>query len=858
MKTHKMNKAIMVLSFFVLCTNVQGQIVKPYKKVIEKGIDDPAKPWCYLAKSTTVVGVPHQSGYTTGTAETAIYTYGAVTQVTYDGSLYTNNAELGFYYGKDDTPLMARQKAFYKGWVPMVEYSWKATGIQYQIEMFGTVLDGYDEANTLNMIRVKMRNTTDKLQDAYFTVVMRGKYDDCREGDLVGFSPDNRYEISNSSVYRDDKLIYMFPKAPKNEAVNGVKYTKPFTGRDYSIKEETAVCLSRYHLKLKADQSAGLVFKMPKTPVAKRDARFMEAIRKADYDYYRNKTIRYWEKMVEGRVTYEIPERSVQDAQKASLVHLLLATRIVNGQVIQTDGLPYQSFFLYSTPEMALAYLYMGLPEYAKMLSLNAVKKQAPNGRFADMALEQGHGEPPASHGIVLFSLCAYSLFTHDKETTGELFPAIRKAIEYISDETKKNQYGLLPPAMPYDAEMIDGHYTTNNLWALCGLRYAIRLAEYLGEMHDAEAWRELERQYSASIIKGIEASAKEDAYVPPGLYPYLTGKAARRGFYEYGTNSDWENMLLAYPSETLTPDSKFVKGTVDRVRKGYAEGIMTYRHGQHLHQYITANMIEQYLVMGDSKQALIDFYHLLLHCGSTYEAFENLVRPWSDRQVEACPPPHAWGAAKIATIIRDLLVYEYGGKAGIEEGHRDIYLFPAISPAWVGKGKHLAINNAPTEFGQISARMTFNDQGASVTIRPSFSKQPQYVRIRIPYFKELVKFETDAGVSRLDLGCITVSPDVRTITITWKDKPGTDRGLFEELLMAYRGCNSFEGADEAGVQIIKEHQPFLLESEKKNQRDILSFDFVLKTYLHEFDRRREENLTNGYEVYTVTPPSMK
>lgn len=100
--------------------SLMSQGFGPYKKMVDRGIDDPTKPWCYLAKSTTVFGVPHQSGYTSGTPEPAIYTFGAVTQVTYDGSLFTNNAELGFFYGKNDIPLMARQKTFYKGWIPLV------------------------------------------------------------------------------------------------------------------------------------------------------------------------------------------------------------------------------------------------------------------------------------------------------------------------------------------------------------------------------------------------------------------------------------------------------------------------------------------------------------------------------------------------------------------------------------------------------------------------------------------------------------------------------------------------------------------------------------------------------------------
>ena len=216
-----MKKLLTLVIYFLINMSLYSQAFGPYKKVIDKSINDPAKSWCYLAKSTTVIGVPYQSGYTSGTPETAIYTYGAVTQVTYDGSLFTNNAELGFYYGEKDIPLMARQKTFYKGWIPMVEYSWKGEGILYEIEMFATILDGYNEENTLNMVKVKMTNTNDKSQDAYFTTVMRGKYPDCREGDLVGFSPDNRYEISNSSVYRDDKLIYMFPKQQRMKQFTG-------------------------------------------------------------------------------------------------------------------------------------------------------------------------------------------------------------------------------------------------------------------------------------------------------------------------------------------------------------------------------------------------------------------------------------------------------------------------------------------------------------------------------------------------------------------------------------------------------------------------------------------------------------
>jgi hypothetical protein len=77
--------------------------------MLDPATDDPGREWCYLAKSTTMIGVPYQPD---------------VTQVTYDVALYTRNAELCFFYGKPLRPLLARQKTFLEGWMPIVLYDW--------------------------------------------------------------------------------------------------------------------------------------------------------------------------------------------------------------------------------------------------------------------------------------------------------------------------------------------------------------------------------------------------------------------------------------------------------------------------------------------------------------------------------------------------------------------------------------------------------------------------------------------------------------------------------------------------------------------------------------------------------------
>ena len=68
--------------------------------------DDPTKEWCYLKKSTTVLGMPYNP---------------QVAEVTYDGALYTGYIELDFATGSKATPLLIRQKTFLEGWIPVVE-----------------------------------------------------------------------------------------------------------------------------------------------------------------------------------------------------------------------------------------------------------------------------------------------------------------------------------------------------------------------------------------------------------------------------------------------------------------------------------------------------------------------------------------------------------------------------------------------------------------------------------------------------------------------------------------------------------------------------------------------------------------
>lgn len=812
-----------VLLFFLLCMGTEGN-----KGLRAEIIDDPSKTWCYLQKSTTVIGVPFHS---------------EVTEVTYDGSLYTGYAELNFAYGVSKKPMMARQKNFKEGWIPIVEYTWNEDGIDFEYECFSMPPKGMDEDSCVNFIRLTMRNKGTSPQKGLISISSRGKLDDFRLAQLKDFSSEQTFQIEAGCFSRGGKLVYAFPKGFTSiEAVKGVPYKGTFVGKDLGVVAETETAIVSYEKELKGGESVEYVFKMPRVPVDMTNRKHIKVILQADYRDYERKCEELWKNLVIKNTHFEIPEKEVQDAQRASMVHLMLATRTKEGGwKTQTDGIPYPNFFLTSAPQMVMAYLTSNCWDYAKLSVKNAIKQQEPDGLYFDRSLAHG-GIIPTAHGHILYMVANYVLFTHDYQTGKEVFPSVVRAIDYLKRVTKENKYGLMPPTYPYDNEMIDGHYASNNYWSLIGLRFCIRMAKMLGHTEVVDDWSRFEKVYTGNILKGIEASVHFDGYVPTGLYPFLTGKKARRGFNEYQTNSDWENMLLSYPTELLEPHHPYVSGTLNHVRRGYAEGIMTYRHGQHLHQYITANLIEQYMVQGNSRQALIDFYHLLLHSGSTYEGFENLVEPWKERMVDAhCPPPHAWAAGKTAFLIRNFLIHEFGGRGGINKG-RKLFLYSAISPAWVKDGEKIAIINAPTEMGDVTSSMVFHEGSATVTFSADFKDKPEAIVVRIPYFKEFVSFTSDASTSSVHDGMIELSPDVTRLDIQWKEKDDAHDGTSAYLLKSYRAGNTFKGVAPNGYPIIEEGRPFLLEEEQIDRVDPLSFDLVKQMFLYEFNRRKRNN----------------
>ena len=197
----------------------------------------------------------------------------------------------------------------------------------------------------------------------------------------------------------------------------------------------------------------------------------------------------------------------------------------------------------------------------------------------------------------------------------------------------------------------------------------------------------------------------------------------------------------------------------------------------------------------------------------------------------------------------------EYGGHAGIDSGRRELWLFHCLSPAWVAPGKKVLFRNAPTEFGKISAEMVFDGKGAKVAVAASFHETPSAYRFRIPYFKELVSFKTDARTSRQEGDCIVISPDATVLEMEWSEKQGIHDSVFEDLLLSYRSTDLFNGVDADGRAVIETQKPFLRADEKAVGPRPLSFDVVRQAFCHDYARRADKCVEEGGSLIKVKAP---
>ncbi|MEM2637507.1 MAG: hypothetical protein QXL15_04090 [Candidatus Korarchaeota archaeon] len=706
--------------------------VKIQDPKIDPYIDQEGEPFSYFAKPVMQLGVRNGR---------------IATELTPEGHLYTGAAEIIFFgNGKQ---LEKRIWTLKDGYIPLVSTKIQRDDIEYNIEIFHYWMDPqYQNPKSLiNMVQITAINHGVPQEVALGVGFCYKQKKDHRVAELKQekFQKGWKYDFADSCAIRDHKIIY---------CCDGPTTQKTFGDKSAKVKEDTVVCISEKKYFLRTGEKAVFIIKIPHYPIPQNTA-LAKKIREIKWEDLYPMFIREWRSYFDETMWVEIPEKKVADTFHSSRVFAIMCQDVMGDMIEQhVNRFQYNKFWIRDSSFFTRFYLFTGHFDFAKGLLLRLLKTQKKNGNFISQAGQYD------GWGQVLWSFGEYLRFTGDTDFARRHFYQIPKAIEWFVNATSRDPMGLMPATTAFDNEMILGHYTDHNFWAICGLNAAIYISSILGKNEEAKEYSDIKKRFYINFVRHLRKVAeKVGGYIPPGL-------DCTNGF-------DWGNLSAVYPEKCLDPSDPLVRRTADYAWSKFNEGIMTY--GISLHHYLTERVAQTFLILGDVKRALETFYGILLHTGSCNEAFEWCIRPWGNRDylfkisgkvVFGNYPPHGWSGVLYSSLLRNML---------LREESNSIILLSGLSPAWIKAGSKIEVKNAQTTFGKMNLSLEFIDNKQfSLKMCPVWKEKPVELQFPLPWYLELINASGN-GVINTEKNTLAIAPDATgeiTIKVQWKTLP--------------------------------------------------------------------------------------
>jgi hypothetical protein len=535
--------------------------------------------------------------------------------------------------------------------------------------------------------------------------------------------------------------------------------------RALDVQPTTPTMVAAYTVVLAPHESEVFDFKMPLLPVKVDTPEFAEASA-AGFDKEHDATVAMWRQTLDRGMKIELPEAKATDTFAASLVYDLMALNSVGGETVQTvNDFQYHRFYLRDAADFVRMYDATGYSDIAaRVLSFFPSRQQADGNFLSQPGQYDGWGE-------ALWALGEHYRRTHDLDFANSIYPRVVRAVDWLVQARAADPFHIMPKSDVRDNEYVAAHLTGYNFLALGGLQSAIDLAKATGHDTDAKRFQQeyddYHRQFFALLSKATDANG---GAIPPAL------DAAGWG------GTDWGNLLSVTPVQLLDPHDPRVTSTLLRSQARYQEGITTYTEpddGQFLHHYLTIKNTLTELVRGDQQQAIREFYAELLHTSSTHAGFEYAIRPWGSRDFEGNLAPHGWFAADFRNLLRNMMLREDGDT---------LHLLSAVSPEWVGSGKSIRVERAPSTFGAtaFTLRMT-SETSAVLELEDTWRNAPRALFLHLPWFMQTESATADGAALKIDGDVVQLSPNTREVKLRWRRRSGSSEMSYAKTVESYK-----------------------------------------------------------------------
>jgi len=432
-----------------------------------------------------------------------------------------------------------------------------------------------------------------------------------------------------------------------------------------------------------------------------------------DAQAWLKRTIDYWRGVMADATKIDVPCRKANEALLAAHVCQLIAND--HGEVHGGENF-YDIFYprdgAYQVMELAEA----GLLDVARKAIESYLKCQSEEGRF------HGGGNQAKqldANGQAVWVLWQYFKITGDRAFLSRAYPQMLRAVRWTM-QARRNApagspfAGVLPSAVA-DGECLwagKHHIVGYDLWNLRGMLCTADAARILGKDEEAAELLAEAKAYRSAIDAAWKRTGLE--HFPPS-------------WEKQGTH--WGNTETLWPTELFERRDPRVEALVRHVREefagGFIEGTIQWKgrgDAEAIHPYMGAYTTMTDLVRGRHEKVVEDFYWYLLHSSAAHAFPEGIY--YKKREAWGGTIPHVTGACNYAILLRHMLIHEAGD---------ELQLLSAVPDWWLGEGRKIRVERAPTHFGEMSLTVRGTAEGVQVRLDPPKRNPPARIVLHLP-----------------------------------------------------------------------------------------------------------------------------
>jgi hypothetical protein len=436
-----------------------------------------------------------------------------------------------------------------------------------------------------------------------------------------------------------------------------------------------------------------------------------------EFDSKLDTVAKHWERTLAPGNRFDVPDKRVMEAYRALLTYSMLDTKTVNGYPEPHDGSGfYDMMYGTSVSLYASALDDYGFSKLAANILDTELHFQQTNGLFV---YECGLTDP----GSLLMALAYHYQMTGDREWLRRVRPNIDSQCEWLIQQRKETPHegplrGLIK-FRPYNDYPTPEYSYLGNAWCPVGMEQA---AQALKDINAPEADRFAQeaKSYRKDVLDSMSKTAFKDegqTLLPmePETHRLLKMMHNRGGSY-YGLTA---GQLLE--CGFLPPDDERTTWVIDMLEKrgGLIAGVCEFEGGvdaAYTYGYLMVEMQRQ-----EIRKTLLGFWSMLAF-GMTRDTYSPVEVQMIETGENHLTIPHLYPCTHQLQLLRNMLLREDGEVLWLGQG---------IPTDWLEPGKHVAVNNAPSEFGDLSYRIdVLKDGHIHISFTPPSRHYPKEVRL--------------------------------------------------------------------------------------------------------------------------------